>query len=186
MSYCSYIRDNPVDTLNKEYHDTQYGFPLQNDDALFERLVLEINQAGLSWGLILKRASNFHRAYDGFDIDKVAAYSEEDRLRLLSEAGIIRNRLKINAAIENAQRIQVIRSDFGSFKGWLDAHYPQTLEDWTRLFKKAFVFTGTEIVKEFLLSTGYMPGAHDIDCPTYGNITRLNPPWMDRPTSLKF
>jgi DNA-3-methyladenine glycosylase I len=178
MSYCSYIRDNPTDTLNKEYHDTQYGFPLQDDNALFERLVLEINQAGLSWGLILKRASRFHLAYDGFRIDNVAAYSELDRARLLSDAGIIRNRLKINAAIENAQRIQVLHKEFGSFKGWLDVHYPCSLEDWTRLFKKTFVFTGTEIVKEFLLSTGYLPGAHDTDCPIYEKITRLHPPWM--------
>lgn len=178
MSYCSYVRDNPLDSLNKEYHDSQYGFPLQDDDALFERLVLEINQAGLSWALILKRASYFHRSYDGFDIDTVAAYCEADRLRLLDDAGIIRNRLKINAAIENARRIQSLRTSFGSFKGWLDTHHPLPLEEWTKLFRKAFIFTGSEIVKEFLLSTGYLPGAHDSSCPVYEEIAGLRPPWM--------
>ncbi len=183
MSYCSYIRDQPMDTLNKEYHDNQYGFPLFDDDSLFERLILEINQAGLSWGLILKRAHGFHLAYDGFCVEKVAAYSDSDRARLLSDAGIIRNRLKINAAIENARRILVLRKEFGSFKGWLDAHYPLSLEDWTRLFKNTFIFTGTEIVKEFLMSTGYLPGAHDPDCPIYEKISRLDPPWMRKPVS---
>jgi DNA-3-methyladenine glycosylase I len=183
MSYCSYIRDHPTDSLNKEYHDGQYGFPLSDDDSLFERLVLEINQAGLSWGLILKRAQGFHLAYDEFCVEKVAAYSDLDRARLLSDARIIRNRLKINAAIENAQRILVLRDEFGSFKGWLDAHSPLSLEDWTRLFKSTFVFTGTEIVKEFLMSTGYLPGAHDINCPVYSKIVRLDPPWMSKPDS---
>jgi DNA-3-methyladenine glycosylase I len=177
-SYCSYIRDHPEDTLNKDYHDALYGFPLTDDAALFERLVLEINQAGLSWALILKRAPEFHRAYDGFNVDRVAAYTETDRLRLLSDAGIIRNRLKVNAAIGNARRIQGLRRDFGSFKGWLDAHHPLPLEEWVKLFKKTFLFTGGEIVKEFLMSTAYLPGAHDPGCPAYEMIARLDPPWM--------
>lgn len=177
-SYCSYIRDHPEDTLNKDYHDALYGFPLTDDAALFERLVLEINQAGLSWTLILKRLPEFHRAYDGFNVDRVAAYTETDRLRLLSDAGIIRNRLKVNAAIGNARRIQGLRRDFGSFKGWLDAHHPLPLEEWVKLFKKTFLFTGGEIVKEFLMSTAYLPGAHDPGCPAYEMIARLDPPWM--------
>jgi DNA-3-methyladenine glycosylase I len=164
-SYCEYLRDHPEDSLNKRYHDNEYGFPLQDDAALLERLALEINQAGLSWTLILKRQENFHRAFDGFDVDKIAAYQEQDAARLLADAGIIRNRLKVNAVVENARRIQGLRAEFGSFKGWLDAHHPLSLEEWTRLFKKTFVFTGGEIVKEFLLSTGYLPGAHDPDCP---------------------
>jgi len=178
VSYCSYIRDHPEDTLHKAYHDRQYGFPLADEAALFERLVLEINQAGLSWNLILKRAPEFHRAYDGFDVDTVAAYGEADTARLLADAGIIRNRLKIQAAIENAGRIQALRSDFDSFKGWLDAHHPRTLEEWVKLFKGNFRFVGGEIVKEFLMSTGYLPGAHDADCPVHQEIARLNPPWM--------
>ncbi len=177
-SYCEYIRDHPEDTLHKAYHDTQYGFPLAEDAALFERLILEINQAGLSWTLILKRAPEFQRAYDGFDVDAVAAYGEADTARLLADAGIIRNRLKVRAAIENARRIQDLRSEYGSFKGWLDAHHPRSLEEWVKLFKANFRFVGGEIVKEFLMSTGYLPGAHDTDCPIYREIARLNPPWM--------
>jgi DNA-3-methyladenine glycosylase I len=177
-SYCEYLRDHPEDTLNKIYHDTQYGFPLNDDAALFERLVLEINQAGLSWTLILRRAPEFHRAYDGFEVDAVAAYDEADTARLLADAGVIRNRLKVRAAIENARRIQGLRGEFGSFKGWLDAHHPLSLDAWTKLFKQTFVFTGGEIVREFLVSTGYLPGAHDPDCPVYKKIAKLNPPWF--------
>ncbi len=169
-SYCDYVLTHPQDALNKAYHDTQYGFPVQEDALLFERLIFEINQAGLSWVTILKKAENFRRAYDGFDLDKVAAYGEADRLRLLEDAGIIRNRLKVNAAIENARRIVALREEYGSFKGWLEAHHPLPLEEWTRLFKKTFVFTGGEIVREFLVSTGYLPGAHDEDCPVYQRL----------------
>ena len=176
-SYCEYLRDHPEDTLNKLYHDTEYGFPLEEDATLLERLALEINQAGLSWTLMLKRKDNFHRAFEGFDVDTVAAYGEKDVARLLADTRIIRNRLKINSVIENARRIQVLRSEFGGFKGWLDAHHPLSLEEWTKLFKKTFVFTGGEIVKEFLLSSGYLPGAHDHDCPVYWQIARLQPAW---------
>jgi DNA-3-methyladenine glycosylase I len=177
MTYCQYLREHPEDTFNKNYHDIEYGFPLTNDSALFERLVLEINQAGLSWITILKKQINFRRAYDGFSIDKVAAYAEADTARLLSDAGIIRNRLKVHAAIENARRILVLRAEFGSFKGWLEAHHPLSLEEWIILFKKTFVFTGGEIVKEFLLSTGYLPGAHDHECPVYWQVAKLQPAW---------
>jgi DNA-3-methyladenine glycosylase I len=176
-SYCAYLRDHPEDTLNREYHDTAYGFPLAAEAALFERLVLEINQAGLSWSLILKRAPDFHRAYSGFDVDVVAAYGDADRLRLLADAGVIRNRLKVNAAIENARRIQGLRGEFGSFKGWLDVHHPLALEEWVKLFRKTFVFTGREIVNEFLVSCGYLPGAHDPECPVYWQVARLQPAW---------
>jgi len=177
-SYCEYLRDHPEDTLNKKYHDEEYGFPLNDDAALLERLALEINQAGLSWSLMLKRKDNFHRAFEGFGVDKVAAYGEQELARLLADAGIIRNRLKVRAVIENARRIQGLRGKFGSFQGWLDAHHPLSLEEWTKLFKKTFVFTGGEIVKEFLRSTGYLPDAHDPDCPIYQKIARMKPAWM--------
>lgn len=176
-SYCEYLREHPEDILNKNYHDNEYGFPLTEDAALLERLAQEINQAGLSWTLILKRKDNFQRAFEGFEVDKVAAYQEQDRARLLADAGIIRNRLKINAVIENARRIQALRTEFGSFQGWLDAHHPLSLEDWVKLFKQNFLFTGGEIVREFLVSTGYLPGAHDHDCPVYWQIARLQPAW---------
>jgi DNA-3-methyladenine glycosylase I len=177
-SYCQYVRDHPEDEYNRRYHDSEYGFPLDDDNLLFERLVLEINQAGLSWLTILKKQENFRRAYDAFDLDAVAAYGESDRARLLADAGIIRNRLKINAAIENARRILELRREFGSFKSWLEAHHPRDKQAWTKLFKNNFVFTGGEIVGEFLLSTGYLPGAHDDDCPIYHEIARLGPAWM--------
>jgi DNA-3-methyladenine glycosylase I len=177
-SYCSYLQEHPEDTINKLYHDNEYGFPLDGDAALLERLALEIAQAGLSWTLILKRKEAFHRAFEGFDVDRVAAYGEKDIARLLADAGIIRNRLKVNAVIENARRIHGLRIEYGSFKGWLDAHHPLSLEEWTKLFKKTFVFTGGEIVKEFLRSTGYLPDAHDPDCPVYKLIAGENPAWM--------
>lgn len=135
-TYCEYVKAHPEDLFNKNYHDTQYGFPLDDDNQLFERLILEINQAGLSWITILKKADNFRKAYRGFDIAKVAKFGEKDRARLLADAGIIRNRLKVNAAIENAKRIQKLQKEYGSFKGWLDAHHPLTKDEWVKLFKK--------------------------------------------------
>ncbi len=177
-SYCDYVLAHPEDEYNRRYHDSQYGFPLQEDDPLFERLVLEINQAGLSWITILKKQQDFRRAYQGFDIDKVAAFQEQDVARLLSDAGIVRNRRKIKAAIENARRIQALRAEFGSFKGWLDAHHPRSLDEWVELFRKTFVFTGREIVREFLVSTGYLEGAHDRRCPIYARLALHRPAWM--------
>jgi DNA-3-methyladenine glycosylase I len=177
ITYCDYVLAHPEDELNKRYHDTQYGFPLDDDDLLFERLVLEINQAGLSWITILKKAANFRRAYDDFDIEKIAGYGKRDVNRLLADAGIIRNKLKVRAAIENARRIVALRGEFDSFKGWLDAHHPCSKEEWAKLFKKTFVFTGGEIVGEFLMSTGYLPGAHEQHCPIYEVIAALHPPW---------
>ena len=177
-TYCDYCNSHPEDTFNKTYHDTQYGFPLKDDNMLYERLMFEINQAGLSWITILKKADNFRKAFHNFDIDKVAKYGEKDRLRLMEDPGIIRNRLKINAAIVNAQRIQELRKEHGSFKGWLDAHRKLSKDEWVKLFKKTFVFTGGEIVNEFLMSTGYLSGAHEESCPIYKKVASLRPAWM--------
>ena len=174
MSYCNYIQNNiseqPDYLLHKYYHDNQYGFPIESDDELFGRLILEINQAGLSWTLMLRKQAGFRAAYHDFSIEKIAAYDENDRERLLQNPGIIRNRLKINAAIVNAQKILELRKEYRTFKGWLNAHHPLTKEEWVKLFKKTFKFTGGEIVNEFLMSTGYLPGAHSEDCPVYKNI----------------
>jgi len=175
MSYCIASRGHP---WHGPYHDREYGFPIADDNRLFERLVLEINQAGLSWLTILKKQRNFHAAFDGFNIDRVAAYGETERARLLADAGIIRNRLKVDAAIENARRIQDLRASHGSFKAWLDAHHPRDKSAWVKLFKQTFKFTGGEITGEFLMSTGYLPGTHDDDCPVFRRIAALNPPWM--------
>jgi DNA-3-methyladenine glycosylase I len=169
------MADHPV---HGPYHNDEYGFPLRTDAELFERLTLEINQAGLSWLTILKKKAHFRRAFDGFAVDVVAGYGEEDRARLLADAGIIRNRLKIDAVIDNARRIIALRAAHGSFAGWLDAHHPLDRAEWVKLFRRTFRFTGGEIVGEFLMSTGYLPGAHDPACPVYARIAELSPPWM--------
>lgn len=174
-SYCHVARGHE---FHGPYHELEYGFPLRDDDLLFERLVLEINQAGLSWLTILKKREGFRRAYDGFRLERVAAYRDRDRRRLLADPGIIRNRLKVDAAIENARRILAVRDSHGSFSAWLDAHHPREKPDWIRLFKKTFRFTGGEITNEFLTSTGYVPGAHHRSCPVYARVAALGPPWM--------
>ncbi len=163
--------------LHENYHNNHYGFPIHDDNELFGRLIMEINQAGLSWETILRKERAFRNAYDQFDIAKVAAYEEADRSRLLADAGIIRNRLKINAAIENAKAIIELQQAYGSFERWLDHHHPMPLPAWMKLFKKTFKFTGGEIVNEFLMSTGYLPGAHDPDCPVHAAILKAKPMW---------
>ncbi len=181
MTYCEYIEklpSGPKRDLHKNYHDNHYGFPLHDDNELFGRLVLEINQAGLNWEIILKKEPAFRKAFSNFDIKKVAAYKEKDRERLLNDAGIIRNRLKINAAIENAIVIISLQKENGSFEKWLESNNPKILEEWVKLFKKTFTFTGGEIVNEFLMSIGYLPGTHDINCPVYKKIQKHNPVWM--------
>lgn len=166
-TYCDYVKNLPLDNIHRIYHDTMYGFELNSDNELFERLILEINQAGLSWNTILNKMQNFKDAYSNFDIKKVASYKESDIQRLLNDAGIIRNKLKVNAAIKNANTILELQKEHDSFKNWLDKSKGLTKEEWTKLFKKTFVFTGGEIVNEFLMSTGYLPGSHTKDCPVY-------------------
>ncbi len=167
--YCAVAPDHP---FHGPYHDREYGFPIRKDNALFERLALEINQAGLSWLTILKKRDNFRAAFDEFDLDRVAAYRNRDRSRLLKDAGIIRNRLKVNAVLENAGRLVAIRESHGSFAKWLDAHHPLTAE-WVKLFQKTFLFTGGEITGEFLLSTGYLEGAPALACPVYKRVAPI-------------
>ncbi len=182
MSYCSAIETMSGDRkeLHKAYHDLLYGFPILDDNELFCRLVLEINQAGLSWETILKKEKTFRKAYDNFNIKKVAAYKETDRERLLNDPGIIRNRLKVNAAIENANIILALQKEFGSFEKWLASHHPKTKEEWVKLFKKTFRFTGGEIVNEFLMSIGYLPGAHSEDCKIYNKVLKQKPMWANK------
>lgn len=174
-AYCDFAPDDP---LHAPYHDAEYGFPQRDDAVLFERLILEINQAGLSWGLMLKKRPGFVKAYRGFDIDKVARFGARDVARLLNDEGIIRNKLKVAAAIENARRVRVLRESHGSFAAWLDEQHPLSKPEWMKLFKRTFVFTGGEIVGEFLMSLGYLPGAHQEACPVYRRIAKLSPPWM--------
>lgn len=179
MSYCRAI-DSMFEerkALHKAYHDFLYGFPIHDDNELFCRLVLEINQAGLSWETILKKEATFRKAYDNFDLPTVAAYTDTDRERLLSDPGIIRNRLKVNAAIDNAKTILQLQIEHGSFEAWLELHHPKTKAEWVKLFKKTFRFTGGEIVNEFLMSIGYLPGAHTEDCALYRKVLEANPMW---------
>ena len=176
-SYCEFVNGKGKDTVHRDYHDKEYGFPLKSDNELFARLILEINQAGLSWETILKKKDNFFKAFDQFDIDKVARYTDKKKEKLMQDAGIIRNRLKIEAAIDNAKKIKAIQKEVGSFKNWLDSHHPKTKDEWVKLFKSTFRFTGGEIVNEFLMSTGYLPNAHEESCPIYKKVLKTKPAW---------
>jgi DNA-3-methyladenine glycosylase I len=173
--YCLSAPGHPV---HHSYHATEYGFPQRDETVLFERLCLEIMQAGLSWELVLKRRPGMRAAFSAFSVDAVAGYGEADRARLLADPAIIRNRLKVDAIIDNARRIQALRASDGGFAAWLDSHHPLDKAQWVKLFKTNFRFTGGEIVGEFLMSLGYLPGAHTADCPVAATIAALSPPWM--------
>lgn len=174
--YCDIAPGHPV---HGSYHDTEYGFPETREHALFERMALEIMQAGLSWEIVLKKRVAFRKAFDKFSVDKVAAYEEADIARLLSDEGIIRNRRKIAALIENAQRVKALRQPpYGGFAGWIAAHHPRSKDEWIKLFRKQFVFMGGEVVGEFLMSIGYLEGAHYPSCPVFAAIQKHSPQWM--------
>jgi DNA-3-methyladenine glycosylase I len=168
-----------ADSVHRHYHDHEYGFPIDDDNLLFARMVLEINQAGLSWTTILNKKDHFFRAFDGFDLPTVAAYGEEQVARLLGDPGIIRNRLKVEAAIQNAKVIIGLQQEHGSFQAWLNLHHPKQKEEWVKLFKKTFRFTGGEIVNEFLMSSGYLPGAHVETCEIHQTILQHQPKWAE-------
>lgn len=176
MSYCEFTKDLDENHLDRKYHDERYGFPTENDDELFGRLILEINQAGLSWALMLKKEENFKKAFDGFSIQKVANYGPDKMEELMNNAGIIRNRRKIEAVIYNANQILKIQKEIGSFALWLDKYVGYSLKEWTKLFKKTFKFTGEKIVEEFLMSTSYLKGAHEESCSIYDTINKNNKP----------
>lgn len=174
--YCDIAPGHPV---HAAYHDREYGFPVADESALFERMALEIMQAGLSWEIVLKKRVALRKAFDGFSVGKVAAYGEDAVARLMADAGIIRNSRKIAALIENARRIQALRQGpYGGFAGWISAHHPNTKEGWVKLFRRQFLFMGGEVVGEFLMSIGYLGGAHKMSCPVYAEIEKLSPPWI--------
>jgi DNA-3-methyladenine glycosylase I len=164
--------------LHRAYHDDEYGFPGKGEAQLFELLCLEIFQAGLSWELILKKRQTTFEAFCGFDVDTVAAFADKDIDRLLGNPGIIRNRLKIKSIIHNAHVVQNLRNSHGGFAKWLESHHPLALSEWVKAFKKTFKFTGPEVVNEFLMSIGYLKGAHRESCPVFKQIAKINPPWM--------
>ena len=177
-SYCDYVNSLGNDeNIHKTYHDKHYGFPIDSDNELFCRLVLEINQAGLSWTTILNKQDSFRNAYSNFEISTVANYDKKQVERLVNDSGIIRNKLKINAAIYNAKKIIELQESCGSFKNWLDYSHSISLDLWVKLFKKIFKFTGRKITNEFLISTGYLPGAHITSCKIFDKVIRKNPIW---------
>lgn len=177
-TYCEFTKDLGASNHHKIYHDTMYGFPIHSDNELFGRLILEINQAGLSWNTILLKQDNFRKAYDNYDIYSVANYDLDKFNALMNNPGIIRNQLKIKAAIYNAQEIIRLQERYGSFKNWLDEQGDISLTEWTKCFKKHFKFTGGLIIEEFLMSTGYIKGAHSINCIIFDNVIASNPKWL--------
>jgi len=174
--YCDIAPGHPI---HGPYHDREYGFPETDETRLFERLALEIMQAGLSWEIVLKKRAGMNEAFHGFAVDRVAAYGECDIARLLADAGIIRNRRKVAAIIENAGRIKALRKSAGGFAQWIEAQHPLSKDEWVKRFRQTFVFMGGEVVGEFLLSIGYLADAHRESCPIYKTIARKKPRWMD-------
>ena len=177
-----YCRVAPGHPVHQPYHDREYGFPVEDETVLFERLCLEIFQAGLSWEIVLKKRAALNRAFAAFSVDTVAAFGAADVERLLHDAAIIRNRRKIEAVIANAAAVRALRVSASGFSRWLAAHHPRPHEDWLSLFRETFRFMGAEVLREFLLSTGYLPGAHALDCPVHAEIVRTAPPWLTAAT----
>ena len=173
-NYCKVALNHP---LHVHYHDTEYGFPITGEAELFERLVMEIFQAGLSWLTILKKRDALKLCFENYNVTKIANFNDEDVKRFLANSLIIRNRKKIEATIFNANRLIEFRRNNDGFSNWLENHHPMDREEWIELFKLNFRFTGEKIVGEFLQSIGYLPGAHNIECPVYEKIELLNPPW---------
>jgi DNA-3-methyladenine glycosylase I len=185
MNRCAWGSNNP---LMIEYHDTEWGVPLHDDQRLFEFLVLEGMQAGLSWSTILNKRENFRRAFAEFDVAQVARFGKRDINRLLKDAGIIRNRLKIEAAINNAQRFSEVQNEFGSFDayiwGFVDgqpikngftslqdipARTPLSDAISKDLKQRGFKFVGSTIVYAHMQATG-MVNDHTVDCFRYNEV----------------
>jgi DNA-3-methyladenine glycosylase I len=171
LTYCQFAPDHPV---HAQYHNNEYGFFTSNEQVLFERLCLEIMQAGLSWEIVLKKRKALNKAFDGFRPAKVAVYGAKDIKRLMADENIIRNRLKIQAIIANAETVISMRKTHKGFAGWLAAHHPRSKPEWVKLFRKTFKFTGGEITGEFLMSIGYLPGAHHPSCSVYKKVLALS------------
>jgi DNA-3-methyladenine glycosylase I len=173
------------DELYVRYHDEEWGRPEHDDGRLYEMFLLEMFQAGLSWRLLLHKRENFRKAYDGFDVDKVAAYGEADVERLMADAGIVRNRAKIEASISNSRIFKEIQKEFGSFDSYIwhftggktiredlsvtrDGLSDEVSSD---LKKRGCRFAGTTSIFSFLQSVGII-NSHDPDCFVYWELTR--------------
>ena len=188
MKRCAWPGDDPV---YQRYHDKEWGVPLHNDRKLFEFLVLEGAQAGLSWITVLKKRPNFRKAFDKFDYKKVANYKERKIRELLNDAGIIRNRLKIRSAVQNAQAFIEVRKEFGTFDNyiWGFVNGKPIQNTWKSLKeipaktalsdliskdlkKRGFSFVGSTIVYSHMQATG-MVNDHVVDCFRHKEVKRL-------------
>jgi DNA-3-methyladenine glycosylase I len=178
----------PKTDLDIAYHDTEWGVPLHDDRALFELLILEGAQAGLSWSTILKKRENYRRAFDGFDAEKIARYNQRKVQQLLKDPGIVRNRLKIAATIQNAKAFLAVQKEFGSFDRFIwqfvggkpicgarkslkdiPARTPESDAMSKALLKRGFKFVGSTICYAFMQATG-MVNDHTINCFRYAQI----------------
>ncbi len=176
------------DSLYESYHDNEWGVPLHDDRLLFEFLVLETFQAGLSWITILRKRENFRLAFDNFDYHKIAQYTDQKKEELLQNSGIIRNKLKVNSAITNAQNFIKIQEEFGSFDsyiwGFVDgktiknawksqeeipATTPISDQMSKDLKKRGFKFVGSTVMYAFMQATG-MVNDHTVDCFRYNEV----------------
>ncbi|WP_149274540.1 DNA-3-methyladenine glycosylase I [Pareuzebyella sediminis] len=176
------------DELYEAYHDFEWGVPVKDDDTLFEFLVLETFQAGLSWITILRKRENFRKAFDGFDYQKIADYSQEKLEELLQNEGIIRNKLKVKATVTNAQAFMKVQDEFGSFsryiwgfvnhkpiknshKNYRNAPANTPLSDLISkdLKKRGFKFVGSTVVYAHMQATG-MVNDHEINCFRYNEV----------------
>ena len=181
----------PTTPLNIVYHDTEWGVPLHDDTMLFELITLEGAQAGLSWSVVLAKREHYRRAFDGFDIRKVARYSEARIAGLLIDPGIVRNRLKIRSTVANAQAVLAVQQEFGSFDRYIWSfvggrpivHRLRSMKEIpTRsvesdamskdLLKHGFRFVGTTICYAFMQATG-MVNDHLVTCPRHRVCARM-------------
>lgn len=176
------------DQLYEKYHDEEWGVPVYDDDTFFEFLVLETFQAGLSWITILRKRENFRKAFDNFDYQKIATYTDKKLASLLEDEGIIRNKLKVKATVSNAIAFMAIKEEFGSFSNYIwglvggkpiknswthykDAPANTPLSDTISkdLKKREFKFVGSTVVYAFMQATGLV-NDHEIDCFRYSEI----------------
>ncbi len=158
---CAWAQASPE--LQK-YHDTEYGFPVTDNRAYFERLILELFQAGLSWRTILAKRSAFRHAFAAFSPQKVGAFTYKDIQRLKDDKNIVRNTLKIEAAIYNARVFDRLARRKGGFKSFIETLPLDNRSATISVFKQTFKFMGPKIVEEFLMSTGHWPVRHEAGC----------------------
>ncbi|NOX46521.1 MAG: DNA-3-methyladenine glycosylase I [Chlorobi bacterium] len=182
---CPWTQDK---ALENEYHDTEWGVPLHDDDKLFEYMLLDAFQAGLSWSTILNKRENFRKAFDGFDVQKISNYKEDKIRELLNDKGIIRNKLKIRSSVTNAQLFIKVQEEFGNFDTyiWQFVNHKTITNKWERmedapvstpesdamskdLKKRGFKFVGTTICYAFMQAAG-MVNDHLVSCFRYKEV----------------